>query len=123
MSIYTDNLKIMEVINEPDLWKFVEIEQIGPTRASVVCKTSAAAGVHFVRSEIQLRPTEECNVNLVLRCKFLGANFEEPCCGMDKMMIRMSLRKLLAKQEAAYYGETEEHWLEKNLDPEESEVH
>ena len=135
MSIYTNNLKAMEVLLEPNLWKFVEIEQVSPTKAAVICKTSAAAGNHFVRSTVSFRPTEENKMVVALTCNFLNAKYKATCDDCESIaVITDTLRSLLAEQEAAYYSDSiPEHFKEMmsprdfyismNLNPDWPEVH
>ena len=124
MSIYTNNSEAMEALLEPTLWKFVEIKQVSPTKADVICKTSADDGVYFVRSTISIRPTSETTMVVSLVCNFLNAKYKAVCPNTRcRKTIDQVYRYLLSKQESAYYGETSESWLDRNLDIDEPEVH
>ena len=123
MSVLTNNNDMMSMLTNPVLWKFVEVEQKGQTAVIYICKTSLANGVRFVRGT--LRFSFEGDVaTFVLHCKFLNKTYTDKCYkGLMQMCVMDIVRGLLSQQEADYYGNTPEHWLEGNLNPEFPEVH
>ena len=123
MSVLTNNNDMMGMLTNPMLWKFVEVEQKGQTAVIYICKTSLANGVRFVRGTLRFSFDGD-EATFVLHCKFLNKTYTDKCDkGLMPMCVMDTVRGLLSQQEADYYGNTPEHWLNGNLDSDFPEVH
>ena len=123
MSTLTNNNYMMGMLTNPDLWKFVNVEQKGQTSVIYICKTSLAKGNRFVRGTLRFSFDGD-EATFVLHCKWLNKTYTDKCDkGLMQMCVMDVVRGLLSKQEAGYYGNTPEHWLAGNLDPDFPEVH
>ena len=123
MSVLTNNNDMMGMLTNPDLWKFVKVEQKGQTAVIYICKTSLANGVRFVRGTLRFSFDGD-EATFVLHCKFLNKVYTDKCDkGLMPMYVMEIVRGLLSQQEAAYYGGTPEHWLVGNQNPDFPEVH
>ena len=124
MSILTNNNSMREMLTNPMLWKFVDVEVKGQTSVIYICKTTLAKhNIRFVRGTLRFSFDGD-EATFVLHCKFLNKTYTDKCDkGLIMHCVTDIVRGLLSQQEADYYGQTPEHWLEGNLNPDEPEVH